>query len=159
MKYIETYQITKDGGMPDESRARFVEFLKKNSGKFVEHSTTTDRKRTSLQNRWFHKVVTIITEFKREIAKDNGDEEYFKISEDRTKLEIKEQYLGWEEVGGQKRLRHTSNLSTLQMNELWEGLQIEYAPQGLYIPNPNEFLERDSRIEEMKDRMKREDEI
>lgn len=138
MKFIGTYRVTPEGKMPEESKLRFVSFLKKNANKLIEHRATNERKRTTLQNSWFHKIVSMITGFKRELAKDAGDELYYQISEERVKLEIKEKYLGWEEVGGQKRLRHTSNLNTIQMNELWEALQVEYAPLGLYLPDPNQ---------------------
>lgn len=138
MKKHLIYKVTEDGLPPQEQSRIIREYHKKHIGKRVEMTLDDSRRRTTPQNSWFHKIINMITEFKRETAKDNGDESYYMISEERVKLEIKEKYLGWEEVDGQKRLRHTRNLSTIQMNELWEALQIEYAPLGLYLPDPNE---------------------
>lgn len=138
MKEQLTYRVN-DKGLPPPEQSRIIrDYHKKHIDKRITMTLDDSMKRTTKQNSWLHKIVNMITEFERETAKDSGDVLYYQISDERVKLNIKEKYLGWEEIDGQKRLRHTSNLNTLQMNELWEALQIEYAPLGLYLPDPNE---------------------
>jgi len=138
MKERLTYRINDKGLPPDEQSRIIKEFHRKRIGKRITMILDDSNKRSTEQNSWFHKIVDLITNFEREMAKDSGDETYYRISNERVKLEIKEEFLGWEEINGQKRLRRTSNLSTIQMNELWEALQIKYAPLGLIIPDPNQ---------------------
>ena len=138
MKETLIYRINDKGSPPEEQSRIIREYHRQRIGKRVELTLDDSIKRTTQQNSWFHKIVDMITKFERELAKDSGDENYYKISNERMKLEIKEKYLGWEEKDGNIVLRQTSNLNTIQMNELWEALQINYAPLGLIIPDPNQ---------------------
>lgn len=107
-------------------------------GKRLTIIVTTEITRTLPQNNWFHAIVQLITDFNRKNAKERGDENYYKINFDRTKLWIKDEFLGYEEVNGERQLRKTSRLKTFEMTELWDNLQRYFSPLGLDIPSPNE---------------------
>lgn len=107
-------------------------------------TVTNEIKRTLPQNSWFHKINTMITDFLRQQAKEQGNKEYYKINADTTKLWVKQEFLGYvEDAKGELQLRKTSNLKTFEMNQLWQDLQIYFAPLGLNLPDPNQkqFLE------------------
>ena len=138
MKYIETYQITKDGGMPDESRLRFVEFLKKNSGKFVEHSTTTDRKRTRPQDKYFFGVMLpCIVEHRRELGYWEDVKQWYDFF-------VSEGYFGYKEFNGKLVPKHLSEATIIDFIEAKDKIQMMFAKEGCIIPDPQqkEFLER-----------------
>ena len=138
MKEYLDFTVEPDGTMPTDKSLRVKQILKERVGKWLRMMITNERQRTIPQNSYFHKIVQMITDFERALAKEAGDELYYKITFERKKLEIKEDFLGWVEVNGKLELMHSSKLTTIQMNELWENLQIHYAPLGLDIPNPNE---------------------
>ena len=84
------------------------------------------------QNNWFHAINKMISDFMRQSAKDQGNELYYEINEETTKLWIKQKFLGYEEIKGERHLRHTRDLKTFEMNELWELLQKHLCPR--YLP-------------------------
>lgn len=138
MKEQWIYIVGEDGYPPPDIKEKMREFHKLNIGKQVNNTITNERPRSLVQNNWFHRVNKLISDFTRNNAKERGDEHYYKINEERTKLWIKEEFLGYVEIDGERQLRKTSKLKTFEMNELWGNLQIYFAPLGLDIPNPNE---------------------
>ena len=136
-----TYNVTEDGRIPEPQATQIREFHKKNAGKQVNTRSTNERPRSLEQNNWLHKIIEMVTDFMRADAKERGDENYYRINTDRTKLWIKEEFLGYVEVNGERQLRKTSNLKTFEMNELWQNLQIYFAPLGLDLPDPNQESE------------------
>ena len=139
MKFNRTYQFNQDGGLPNELSMKIKEIGLKYAGKDFEWTISNEHKRSNKQNRFLHGVyIPRITEYVRGYKKERGDEDYYKISEDKIKLWIKEEFLGYEEIDGERRLRKTSNLSTVQEMELQDQLQIYWASRGLDLPNPNE---------------------
>lgn len=138
MKKQFIYIVQPDFKPPADVFAELKEIHKKYVGKQLCMDISNERKRTLPQNSWLHHIVKLITDFERARAKEAGDEFYYKINEERTKLEIKEEFLGYKEINGERHLRKTRNLKTFEMTELWENLQIHYAPLGLDIPCPNE---------------------
>ncbi len=133
-----TYTVLPDGKIPEPQATQIREFHKKMAGKQVNTKSSNERQRSVPQNNWLHKVIQLITDFVRESKKERGDPEYYKVTFDRTKLWVKEEFLGYVEIDGELQLRKTSNLKTFEMNELWDNLQIYFAPLGLDIPSPNE---------------------
>jgi hypothetical protein len=74
----------------------------------------------------------------REQAKSQGQEDYYTINEETTKLWIKQTFLGYEEIKGERHLRHSSRLSTIECNELFDLLQKHFSPLGLNLPDPGQ---------------------
>lgn len=138
MKETHEYIVPEDGRCPVEIGLKIKEFNLKNVGKKITATFSNEKNRTLPQNSWFHKINSMVTEYLRNQAKEQGNEEWWQIDEDSTKIWIKQTFLGWEEKDGEKKLRKTSNLKTFQMNELWEALQIYFAPKGLNLPDPNQ---------------------
>jgi len=132
------YTVEQDGKIPIVEAVKIRDIHKKYSGKFLRLIVTNERTRTNPQNNWLHAVIELITKYLRTTAKENGDENYYTINEETTKLWIKQKFLGYVEVNGERQLRKTSNLKTFEMNELLQNLQIYFAPLGLDIPSPNE---------------------
>lgn len=124
--------------MPGKIKLALTEIHMKNKGKQIRLGITNERKRSLKQNSWFHKIITDIALFLRNQAKEQGNENYYEVNEETTKLWVKQKFLGYEEINGEKHLRKSSKLTTFEMNELWENLQIYFAPKGLDIKNPNE---------------------
>lgn len=138
MKEQLEYIVSEEGKAPIEITKTVLAFQRKNIGKKIRLEITNERKRSNQQNAWFHLVNKMICDYLREQRKQQGDEDYYKIDEETTKLWIKQEFLGYElDENGEKRLRRTRNLKTFEMNELWENLQIYFSPRGLDIPNPN----------------------
>ena len=139
MKEVFEYTINELGNIPADVEDKMFNIHRKYAGKKMQLTLTNERKRTTPQNSWFHKVNSLVCAYLRNKRKEQGDEDYYKIDEEWTKYWIKVNFLGYElDENGEKRLRKTSNLKTFEMNELWENLQIYFAPRGLDIPNPNE---------------------
>ena len=140
MKLARKFNFTEQGKVPEEISIQVVNIGKKYPNKEFEILLTNEKKRSSPQNRWLHGIaIPMITQFLRETKKDRGEEDYYKINEDSIKLWIKEKFLGYEEINGEKYLRRTSKLNTIQFMELKEALQIYWAPKGLNIPDPKEM--------------------
>ena len=106
--------------------------------KYMKIIITNERKRTIPQNSWLHFVIKLIADFMRAEAKDQGNEDFWMIDEESTKRWIKEKFLGSEEVNGERRLRHTAKLTTIEMTSLWEDMQLYFSPRGLRLPDPNQ---------------------
>lgn len=106
--------------------------------KWMMLSATNERKRTIKQNSWLHAVITLVSDFLRSQAKEQGNEKYYEINPDTTKLWIKQTFLGYEEIKGERHLRHSSKLSTIECNELFDLLQKHFSPLGLNLPDPNQ---------------------
>jgi hypothetical protein len=143
MKKDFTY-IVQDGKPPLEVSQELRDIHKKYSGKQLTLTISNERKRTNPQNNWFHHVNKLIADFMRAYKKEHGDENYYKVNEETTKLWIKQEFLGYtEDEKHERHLRKTSNLKTFEMNELWQQLQVFFSPFGLNIPDPNQkdFLE------------------
>lgn len=138
MKEQRLYIVEPNGFPPKDISTWLREIHSRNIGKQLSMTITNERKRTTAQNSWFHKINSMIAEFLRNQAKESGDENYYKINEDTTKLWIKQEFLGYEEINGERHLRKTSKLKTFEMNELWENLQIYFAPLDLILPDPNQ---------------------
>lgn len=138
MKELLEYTVEADGKIPQMEAVKIREIHKKYSGKFLRLIVTNERTRTNPQNNWLHAVIELITNFLRTTAKESGDENYYTINEETTKLWIKQKFLGYEEINGERQLRKTSKLKTFECNELFENLQRYFAPLGLDIPSPNE---------------------
>ena len=130
----------------NESYLELLKWLKEVFRVFKDNrffiTVTNEIKRTLPQNSWFHKINTMVADYLRQQAKEQGKEDYYKINEETTKLWIKQEFLGYVEINGERHLRKTRNLKTFEMNELWEQLQRYFAPLGLDIPNPNEGVEK-----------------
>ena len=107
-------------------------------GKRIFITISNEAKRSLPQNNYFHRVNKLITDFLRDQAKTQGNEEYYQINEESTKLWIRQKFLGYVEVKGELTLRKTSNMKTFEMNELWASLQLYFSKLGLDIPDPNE---------------------
>lgn len=139
MKKQFDYIVPEEGEIPLEVLESFDFMHKKYTGKRMRVEITNEHKRTNLQNSWFHKINSMITTYLRSKAKDEGNAEYYKLDEETTKLWIKQEFLGYElDKNGEKKLRRTSNLKTFEMNELWQNLQVYFAPLGLNLPDPNQ---------------------
>jgi hypothetical protein len=132
------YTVQENGMPPLEASQKIKEFHRANIGKKITTTLSNEHIRSLVQNNWLHAVIQLITDFERALAKEAGDEKYYRITTERKKLEIKEEFLGYVEVNGELKLRATHNLKTFECNELFENLQIYYAPLGLDIPSPNE---------------------
>ena len=139
MKKQFNYTVTQDGHMPAETREELRKIHLANIGKQIRLGITNEKKRSLSQNSYFHLINKMIADFLRAQAKDQGNELYYEINEETTKLWIKQKFLGYEEIDGERHLRHTSKLKTFEMNELWENLQIYFAPRGLNIPDPKQY--------------------
>ena len=138
MKEQKSYIVEPDG-MPPKDISHWLRTIHKGHiGKQLSMTVTNERIRSIKQNSWLHKVIDMITQFTRGRAKESGDENYYKINNETTKLWIKQEFLGYEEINGERHLRKTSNLKTFEMNELWENLQIYFAPLDLILPDPNQ---------------------
>lgn len=151
MRLHRTYCFDVNGNLPEELSSKIKEIGLKYAGKQFEITLTNEHKRSNLQNRYLHGIlIPMITEYIRKSKKEAGDQDYYKISEDKIKLWIKEEFLGYEEVNGERRLRHTSKLSTVEMMELKDQLQIYWIHRGLLLPDPNQedFLEDELGIKE-----------
>lgn len=138
MKKQFDYIVPQEGEIPIDVLETFDFMHKKYIGKKLRVEITNERKRSNAQNRWFHKINSMITDFLRAKAKDEGNAEYYKIDEETTKIWIKQEFLGYEEIEGERKLRRTSNLKTFEMNNLWQDLQIYFSPLGLNLPDPNQ---------------------
>lgn len=140
MKYTQEYIYDDKGQMPVDIVRDIVAIGKKYAGKRMTVTLTNNRKRTSPQNRWLHAVINLISNWMRNDAKERGDELYYEINPEVTKLWIKQKFLGYyEDEKHEKHLRETRNLTTIECNELFELLQRHFAPLGLDIPEPNEY--------------------
>jgi len=133
-----TYTVLPDGKIPEPQATQIREFHKKMAGKQVNTKSSNERQRSVPQNNWFHKINAMVSAYLRADAKEQGNAEYYKINEETTKIWIKQEFLGYVEVDGELQLRKTSNLKTFEMNELYENLQVYFAPLGLDLPSPNE---------------------
>ena len=144
MKKEFVYIVQPDFKPPANVSSEIKEIHKKYSGKQLTLTISNERKRTNLQNNWFHHVNKLIADFMRAYKKEQGDENYYKVNEETTKLWIKQEFLGYVEIEGERHLRKTSNLKTFEMNELFEQLQVYFSPFNLNIPDPNQkdFLEK-----------------
>jgi hypothetical protein len=140
MKEQFEYIVSNRGSIPVDISEKVIGIHRKYVGKKLRLEITNERKRSNAQNRWFHEINNMITEFLRNERKQQGDEDYYKIDEETTKLWIKQNFLGYElDENGEKKLRRTSKLKTFEMAELCENLQRFFAPRGLDIPSPNEY--------------------
>lgn len=139
MKRQFNYTVGSDGKIPLDIMQEIEKIHQNNPCKQMRLGITNERKRSLVQNAWFHKINSIITVFLRQQAKEQGNELYYEIDEDTTKHWIKKKFLGYVlDETGEKVLRKTSKLKTFEMNQLWQDLQIYFAPRGLDLPNPNE---------------------
>jgi len=138
MKEFFDCTVGKDGKLPVGIANQIKEIVKNRAGKFLRFILTNEKTRTIPQNSWFHVVVKIISDFLRQQAKDQGNEKYYEINEETTKIWIKQTFLGYEEIKGERHLRKSRNLKTFEMAELWELLQKYFSPMGLNIPDPNQ---------------------
>jgi len=138
MKKQFNYTVDAGGHAPKEVLLEIEKIHLANIGKQMRIGITNEKKRSLSQNSYFHLINKLISDFLRNEAKEQGNENYYEINEETTKLWVKQKFLGYELIDGEKHLRRTSKLKTFEMNELWENLQIYFAPKGLDIPNPNE---------------------
>ena len=138
MKEYFDCTVGKDGKLPVGIANQIKEIVKNRAGKFLRFILTNEKTRTIPQNSWFHAIVKIISDFSRQQAKNQGNEKYYEINEETTKLWIKQKFLGYEEISGERHLRKSRNLKTFEMAELWENLQRYFSPMGLNIPDPNQ---------------------
>jgi hypothetical protein len=138
MKEFFDCTVGKDGKLPVGIANQIKEIVKNRAGKFLRFILTNEKTRTIPQNSWFHVVVKIISDFLRQQAKDQGNEKYYEINEETTKLLINQKFLGYEEINGERHLRKSRNLKTFEMAELWADLQRYFSPMGLNIPDPNQ---------------------
>ena len=134
MKYHKEFDFDEEGNIPLELSNDIRKIGLRYKGKHFQINLDNETKRTIPQNSGLHLYINIITTFLRESKKQRGDEEYYKINFDRVKLWIREEFLGYEEINRERQLRHTSNLNKIQMIELFENLQIYFAPLGLELP-------------------------
>jgi len=137
MKFIETYQVTPEGKMPEESKLRFVEFLKKNAGKWIEHSATTDRKRTRPQDKYFFGVMLpYIVNHRRELGYWEDVKQWYDFF-------VSEGYFGYKEFNGKLIPKHLSEATIIDFIEAKDKIQMMFAKEGCIIPDPEqkEFLE------------------
>jgi hypothetical protein len=126
----------------NESYLEIVSWIKEvfraHPDKWMRIIVSNERKRSILQNSWLHAVIKIISDFMRNQAKEQGQEDYYTINEETTKLWIKQKFLGYEEIQGERHLRHTSKLSTIECNELFDLLQQHFSKYGLNLPDPGQ---------------------
>ena len=144
-----TYTVNEKGKIPEPQATMMRDFHIKMIGKQLNTKSTNERPRSTVQNSWFHKINQLISDFRRAQAKDEGDEFYYKINAETNKIWIKENFLGYVEINGERHLRKTSTLKTFEMNELWENLQIHFAPLGLVIPDPDQKDFLDNNVNNM----------
>lgn len=129
--------MTKDGKMPIESKQRFVEFLKKNAGKWIEHSATTDRKRTRPQDKYFFGVMLpYIVTYRRGLGYSEDVKQWYDFI-------VSEGYFGYKEFNGKLVPKHLSEATIIDFIEAKDKIQMMFAKEGCIIPDPEqkEFLE------------------
>jgi len=140
MKENFEYIVENCGSIPVDINEQIVSIHRKYAGKKLRLELTNERKRSLQQNSWFHAINKMICAYLRNQRKEQGDENYYKIDEEWTKYWIKVNFLGYElDENGEKQLRKTSKLKTIEMAELCENLQRYFAPRGLDIPSPEEY--------------------
>ena len=146
--------VEKDGKLPKMETEKIRDIIRSRAGRFLRIILTNEKKRSIEQNSWFHVVNKMIADFLRQQSKEQGNEKYYEINEETTKLWIKQKFLGYEEIEGERYLRKTRNLKTFEMNQLWEDLQLYFAPKGLNIPDPNqsEFVKDKIKTEKFNER-------
>jgi hypothetical protein len=138
MKEYLDFTVEANGTMPVNESLRVKQILKEKAGKWLRFMITNERKRSIPQNSWLHAVITLISDFLRSQAREQGNEKYYEINPDTTKLWIKQTFLGYEEINKERHLRHTSKLTTIECNELFDLLQKHFSPLGLNLPDPGQ---------------------